>query len=232
MKQLVGLTPAITDQRDAFDVLEGLPRKAEDIGEALLPYVPDEYYEGAIGWTGHAFALYELEDVETGELTGEALIRVSDELHAEHPDGTVVELSDGRLVTIDLSGAIDVLNAGGVPMQMFTGFSGAHVWVRAVRVALVLQAPDEGGVWIYFPNGEDPVHVVGGFASVVAALQPALVDGLLVLAAEEGAVAINPRYLLSVGEGFGGGARVTMSGGRAFDVTQTVDHVVEALNIP
>jgi hypothetical protein len=108
MKQLTGLTPAITDQRDAFDVLEGLPRKSENIGAALAPFVPDEYYEGAIGWTGHAFNVNELADPETGEPTGEAVIYVPDELHAEHPDGTVAELPDGRFVTIDLSAAIDV----------------------------------------------------------------------------------------------------------------------------
>jgi hypothetical protein len=108
MKQLTGPTATVADQRDAFDVLEGLPAKADYVPPALAPYVPDVYYEGAIGWTGHAFNLYEIEDIETGELTGEAVIRVSDELAAEHPDGTVVELPDGRLVTIDLSGAIDV----------------------------------------------------------------------------------------------------------------------------
>jgi hypothetical protein len=108
MKQLTGPTPLITDQRDAFDVLEGLPRKADHVPPALAPYVPDVYSEGAIGWTGHAFQLLELEDPETGELTGEAAIHVPDELAAEHPDGTVVQLPDGRMVTIDLSGAVDV----------------------------------------------------------------------------------------------------------------------------
>jgi len=108
MKELTGPTPLVTDQRDAFDVLEGMPIKATDIGEALLPYVPDEYSEGALGWTGHVFNLLELADPETGEPTGEAVIRVSEELHAKHPDGTVATLADGRLVTIDLSGAVDV----------------------------------------------------------------------------------------------------------------------------
>jgi hypothetical protein len=108
MKQLQGATPIIVDQRDAFDVLEGYPSKSENIGEAMLPHVPDEYSEGAIGWTGHAFDLYEIADIETGELTGEAVIRVPDELAAEHPDGTVVMLPDGRTVAIDLSAAIDV----------------------------------------------------------------------------------------------------------------------------
>jgi hypothetical protein len=108
MKQLTGPTATVTDQRDAFDVLEGYPRRSENIGAALAPFVPDEYSEGAIGWTGHAFSVNELFDPETGEPTGEAVIYVPDELAAEHPDGTVVELPDGRLVTIDLSAAIDV----------------------------------------------------------------------------------------------------------------------------
>lgn len=232
MKQLTGPTATVTDQRDAFDVLEGLPRKSEHIGEALLPFVPDTYHEGAIGWTGHAFAVNELADEETGEPTGEAVIYVPDELAAEHPDGTVVELPDGRLVTIDLSGAVDVqAELGGIAMQMFTGFNGAEIWVRAVRVALVRHDPDEGGAWVYYPGGEDPVHVVGAFSAVVAVLQPQLVDGLITLHAEEGDVAINPRYLLSVAGGIGSGARVTMSGGRAFDVTQALPDVLSALGI-
>jgi hypothetical protein len=231
MKQLVGLTPAVTDQRDAFDVLEGLPARADDIGEALLPYVPDEYHEGAIGWTGHAFDLLELEDPETGELTGEAVIRVPDELHAEHPDGTVAELSDGRFVTIDLSAAVDVQTQGGGPMHHFEGFDGDDVWVRSVRVAIVHQDPVMGGTFIYFPGGEDPLRVIEQFADVVNALQPEIQIGLIQLTAEEGFVAINPRYVLSVTESVHGGARVAISGGRTFDVTQTLDDVVGALGL-
>jgi hypothetical protein len=229
MKQLTGPTPIVTDQRDAFDVLESLPAKAENIGAALAPFVPDEYYEGAIGWTGHAFNVNELFDDETGEPTGEAVIYVPDELAAEHPDGTVVELPDGRLVTIDLSGAIDVQTQGGPPMYMFTGSDGAPVWVRSVRVALVHEA--QGGTHIYFPGGEDPVLVADLFDDVVSALQPEIQVGLLVLAAEEGAIAVNPRYLLSVAEAAAGGARIAMSGGRDFDVTQTLDDVVSALQL-
>jgi hypothetical protein len=231
MKQLTGLTPAITDQRDAFDVLEGLPAKSENIGEALLPFVPDVYYEGAIGWIGHAFNVNEIPDPETGEPTGEAVIYVPDELAAEYPDGTVVELPDGSLVTIDLSAAIDVQTQGGAPMQMLTSFNGTPVWVRAVRVALVREDTDEGGTQIYFPSGEDPQHVIEQFADVLAILQPETLIGLLVLTAEEGSIAINPRFVLSVGEGFDGGARVTMSGGRVFDVEQEMPDVVSALNL-
>jgi hypothetical protein len=227
MKQLTGPTPTVTDQRDAFDVLEGLPRKSENIGAALAPFVPDVYSEGAIGWTGHAFNVNELADPETGELTGEAVIYVPDDLAAEHPDGTVVELPDGRDVTIDLSGAVDVETQGGIPMQEFTDSDGDAVWVRSVRVALVREAL--GGTHIYFPGGEDPVQVAEPFADVVSVLQPQLMIGLLVLAAEEGAIAINPRYVLSVTEAAAGGARVAMSGGRDFDVTQTLDDVVSAL---
>ena len=121
MKQLTGPTALVTDQRDAFDVLENLPRKADHIGEKLLPFVPDVYSEGAIGWVGHAFNVNELYDEETAEPTGESVIYVPDELAAEHPDGTVVELPDARPVTIDLSGAIDVQPDGvGATMQMFT----------------------------------------------------------------------------------------------------------------
>ena len=105
-KQLEGPTPAITDQRDAFDVLEGLPAKSTNIGAALAPYVPEVYYEGALGWTGHTFPVHEYVDEETGEPTGQALIFVPDELAAEH-DGKTVQLPDGRSVTIDLSTAID-----------------------------------------------------------------------------------------------------------------------------
>ena len=232
MKQLTGPTPAITDQRDAFDVLEGLPAKAANIGAALLPFVPDTYSEGAIGWIGHCFNVNELFDEETGEPTGEAVIYVPDELAAEHPDGTIVELPDGRFVTIDLSGAIDVLTqGGGTPMQVFTGFDGNPVWVRSVRVALVHEDLALGGTQIYFPSGEDPVLVTESFAAVVTTLQPALQIGLLVLAAEEGAIAINPRYVLAVSQAAGGGARVSMSGAREFDVTQTLGDVVSALQL-
>jgi hypothetical protein len=232
MKQLVGLTPAITDQRDAFDVLEVLPARADNIGEALLPYVPDEYYEGAIGWTGHAFNLYEIPDPETGEPTGEAVIHVPDELAAAHPDGTVVELPDGREVTIDLSAAIDVQSeGGGTPMQVFTGFDGDPVWVRSVRVALVHEDVALGGVQIFFPGGEDPALVTESFAAVVTALQPELMIGLLVLTAEEGLIAINPRYVLAVSQAAAGGARVSMSGAREFDVSQTLGDVVSALQL-
>jgi hypothetical protein len=232
MKQLTGLTATVTDQRDAFDVLEGLPKKADNIGAALLPLVPDAYYEGAIGWTGHAFAVNELYDEETGEPTGEAVIYVPDELAAEHPDGTVVELPDGRDVTIDLSGAIDVLTqGGGTPMQVFTGFDGQPVWVRSVRVALVHEDVALGGTQVFFPGGEDPALVTESFAAVVTALQPELQIGLLVLTAEEGLIAINPRYVLAVSQAAGGGARVSMSGAREFDVSQTLGDVVSALQL-
>jgi len=229
MKQLTGPTPEITGQRDAFDVLEGLPRKSDHIGAALAPFVPDTYHEGALGWIGHAFAVNELADPETGEPTGEAVIYVPDELAAEHPDGTVVELPDGRFVTIDLSGAIDVETQGGIPMQEFTDSDGDAVWVRSVRVALVREVL--GGTQVYFPGGEDPVLVSESFADVVSVLQPQLMIGLLVLAAEEGAIAINPRYVLSVSASAAGGARVAMSGDRTFDVTQTLGDVVSALQL-
>jgi hypothetical protein len=190
------------------------------------------YYEGAIGWTGHAFNVNELADPETGEPTGEAVIYVPDELAAAYPDGTIVELPDGRDVTIDLSGAIDVLaQGGGSPMQVFTGFDGQPVWVRSVRVALVHDDVALGGTQLYFPAGEDPVLVTETFVAVVTALQPELMIGLLVLSAEEGAIAINPRYVLSVSQGAGGGARVSMSGAREFDVTQTLGDVVSALQL-
>lgn len=232
MKQLTGLTPALTDQRDAFDVLEGLPKKADHIPPAIAPYVPDVYYEGALGWTGHAFDVNELTDPETGEPTGESVIFVPAELAAEHPDGTVVELPDGRLVTIDLSGAIDVLaQGGGAPMQVFTGFDGDPVWVRSVRVALVHEDVALGGVQIFFPGGEDPVLVTESFAAVVTALQPELMLGLIVLSAEEGAIAVNPRYVLAVSQAAGSGARVSMSGAREFDVSQTLGDVVSALQL-
>jgi hypothetical protein len=228
MKMLTGSTPTITDQRDAFDVLEGYPRKSEHIGAALLPFVPDVYTEGAFGWTGHCFSVNELTDPETFEPTGEAVIYVPDDLAAEH-DGKTVELPDGRLVTIDLSAAIDVETQGGIPMHMFTGPDGGAVWVRSVRVALVREVL--AGTEVYFPGGEDPVLVAEPFAAVVSALQPELMASLLVLAAEEGAIAINPRYLLSVTQGAAGGARVAMSGGRTFDVTQTLDNVISALQL-
>jgi hypothetical protein len=229
-KALTGPTPEITDQRDAFDVLEGLPKKADDIGEALLPYVPDVYYEGAIGWTGHAFDLHEVLDDETGESTGESRIFVPEELAAEHPDGTVVELPDGSFVTIDLSGAVEVPTEGDPMLHQFQGIDGNPTWVRSVRVALVHQDPGELGSFLYFPGGEDPVHLVDEFVDVVAALGPALLSGPVVLAAEEGAVAINPRYVLWVEEGAISGARVAISGGRTFDVSHAVGDVVAALS--
>jgi hypothetical protein len=231
MKQLTGPTATVTDQRDAFDVLEGLPRKADYVPPALAPYVPDVYYEGAIGWTGHAFAVNEIPDPETWEPTGEAVIYVPDELAAAYPDGTIVELPDGRFVTIDLSAAIDVQTEGASPMQVFTDFDGSPVWVRAVRVALVHEDLALGGTQIYFPSGEDPVLVSESFTAVVTTLQPALQIGLLVLAAEEGAIAINPRYVLAVSEAADGGARVAMSGGRTFDVSQALGDVVSALQL-
>lgn len=114
-------------------------------------------------------------------------------------------------------------------MHQFTGSDGAAVWVRSVRVAVVRELA--GGTHIYFPGGEDPVLVTGLFAAVVSALQPEIQVGLLVLAAEEGAIAINPRYVLSVAASAAGGARVAMSGGRDFDVTQALDDVVSALQL-
>ncbi len=231
MKQLTGPTATVTDQRDAFDVLEGYPRKSENIGAALAPFVPDEYSEGAIGWVGHAFNVNELADPETLEPTGEAVIYVPDELAAEHPDGTIVELPDGRFVTIDLSAAIDVQTEGASPMQVFTGFDGNPVWVRSVRVALVHEDLALGGTQIFFPGGEDPALVTESFGAVVTTLQPALQIGLLVLTAEEGLIAINPRYVLAVSQAAGGGARVSMSGAREFDVSQTLGDVVSALQL-
>jgi hypothetical protein len=153
---------------------------------------------------------------------------VPDELAAEHPDGTVVELPDGRLVTIDLSAAIDVQTEGAAPMQVFTDYDGSPVWVRSVRVAFVRE-DNVAGTQIYFPGAEDPVHVAEQFAAVVSMLQPALQVALIQLTAEEGAVAVNPRYILSVAESVHGGARVAVSGGRALDVTQSIDDVISAL---
>ena len=228
MKQLTGPTPEMTDQRDAFDVLEGLPRKADNIGDALLPYVHDVYYEGAIGWTGHAFNVNELYDEETGEPTGEAVIFVPDDLAAEH-DGETVELPDGRFVTIDLSEAVDVQSERTeFPMQAFTDFDGEAVFIRPVRVAAVLEPDGGSGTHILFPNAEDPVIVADSFADVVDALRPQLLSGLIVLHTEEETLAVNPRYVLFV-TGDATGARVGLSGSRSYDVTETRDDVIAVL---
>lgn len=230
-KELTGLTPEITDQRDAFDVLEGYPKKAEHIGPALAPFVPDEYSEGAIGWTGHAFAVNELTDVETGELTGEAVIYVPDDLAAEH-DGKTVELPDGRFVTIDLSGAVDVNTeqslGEAMAMHQFTGPASVPVHVRSARVALVADALG-GGAQLIFPTGEDPLNVAESFDDVVTALAPELVSGLVRLTGEDGDVAVNPRYVLHVHSLLGGGTRVAISGSRTVDVTEGVDAVLASL---
>jgi hypothetical protein len=225
MKELTGPTPEITDQRDAFDALEGYPRKAEHIGAALAPFVPDEYSPGAIGWTAHAFNVNELTDDETGELTGQAVIYVPDDLAAEH-DGKTVELPDGRFVTIDLSGAIDVQTESSrgeaFTMHQFTGFGGVPVHVRSVRVALVMDAL--GGAQLIFPTGEDPLTVAETFDEVVTALAPELVGGLVRLTGEDGDVAV-----LHVHSLLGGGTRVAISGARTLDVTEGVTDVLMAL---
>ena len=129
---------------------------------------------------------------------------------------------------LEADALVQVQTEGEMPMQQFTGFDGDPVWVRPPRVALVLGGVS--GTQLYFPGGEDPLFVAEPFAAVVAALGPALVTGLLVLNAEEGAIAINPDYALSVAaSGAAGGARLAMSGARTFDVTEAVGDVVSAL---
>jgi hypothetical protein len=227
MKRLTGPTPDITDQRDAFDVLEGYPRKSENIGAPLLPFVPPTYSEGAFGWTGHAFAVNEVMDDETGEPTGTSVIFVPDDLAAEH-DGETVELPDGRMVTIDLSGAVDVQTERmWFPMQAFTQYDGDLIYVRPQRVTLV--AAVGSGTQIRFPDG-DFALVTETFAVVRTALVPAVVDGLITLNADDGLIAVNPRYVLSVTSD-GTGARVVISGGLSYDVTEGVDNIVDALSL-
>jgi hypothetical protein len=106
MKRLIGTLEQLTDQRDALDKLEGLPRKAENIGSAIAHLVPDVYFEGALGWTGHVAEVGQEYDIDTGEAVGEPWLTVDDEL-AERHQGASATLDDGRVVVVDFSNAED-----------------------------------------------------------------------------------------------------------------------------
>lgn len=99
-KRLTGPLQEVTDQRDALDFLEGLPAPPEHIGDEIAHLVPPEYYPGAFGWTAHVSEVADLED-------GTGFIDLEQELIDAH-DGAVVDLGDGRVVTIDLSAAVEL----------------------------------------------------------------------------------------------------------------------------
>ncbi len=112
-------------------------------------------------------------------------------------------------------------------MLEFSDLDGDSVFVRPVRVAAVLNA-GMARTHILFPAGEDPVVVQESFSDVLGVLRAQLVDGLFLAQAEEGPLAVNPRFVLSV-TGDATGARITLSGGRAYDVSEPVETVLQAL---
>lgn len=103
MRRLTGSRALVTDQRDAIDKLEGMPLAPSFVGSAIRYLVPATYSAGALGWTEHMCGLI----VSNDGLT--ATLDVANDI-AERHQGKAVNL-DGRIVTVNLLGAVDVPGA-------------------------------------------------------------------------------------------------------------------------
>lgn len=92
------------DQRDAIDVLEGMPKRAAFVGDAIAHLVPATFSPGAPGWSEHVCALNE-------EIAGDTLtLDVPDDV-ATRQQGKEAVLPGGRRVTVNLSGATTINDA-------------------------------------------------------------------------------------------------------------------------